>query len=247
MFSVEARSGVNVLRMDDGKVNAMGPAWVAAFGPAWREATAGGAPVVLAGNAKVFCAGLDLKTLPGLGEKGLADFGRGFMRVFRDVLAHPRPVVAAVDGAALAGGAILALAADYRFVSPAARLGLTEVPVGVPFPPPVVDLARMALPPQELPDALLRGTVREGVDCVARGWAQALAPRERILDDAVAMATELGALSRPAFASAKVHPRAALVAQYDRFDAEADAWAKQLLSPETLAALQATLARLQRR
>lgn len=233
--------------MDDGKVNAMGPAFVTGFPAAWRDATAGGAPVVLAGNAKVFCAGLDLKALVHLDAKQLADFGRGFMRVFRDVLAHPRPVVAAVDGAALAGGAVLALASDHRLVSPAARLGLVEVPVGIPFPPPVVDLARLTLPPQELPDALLRGAVREDADCVARGWAQALVPRERLLDEAIALARELGAYSRPAYASAKTHPRAALVAAFDRFDGEADAWAEQLLSDETKTALAATLARLQRR
>ena len=247
MFHLERRDGVHVLRMDDGKVNAMGPGFVQGFPQAWRDATADGAPVVLAGNAKVFCAGLDLRALVHLDAKETADFGRAFMRVFRDVLAHPRPVVAAVDGAALAGGAILALAADYRLVSPAARLGLTEVPVGVPFPGPVADLARLFLPVQELPDALLRGAVREGPECVARGWAQALVPRERLVEEAVTMARELGGFSPLAFASAKQHPRTALLAAVDRFDAEAEAWAAQLFAEETKAALAATLARLGKR
>ncbi|HEX2021881.1 MAG TPA: enoyl-CoA hydratase/isomerase family protein, partial [Candidatus Thermoplasmatota archaeon] len=113
MFHVdEPAPGVARLRMDDGKVNAMGPAFVEAFPRAFADAARGGRAVVLAGNAKAFSAGLDLKTLPSLDREAFARFARGFTTLFGEVLAHPRPVVAAVDGPAIAGGAVLALCAD---------------------------------------------------------------------------------------------------------------------------------------
>ncbi|HET6404034.1 MAG TPA: enoyl-CoA hydratase/isomerase family protein [Candidatus Thermoplasmatota archaeon] len=153
---------VALLRIDDGKVNAIGPDFLRSFGAAWTEATREGRAVVLAGNAKAFSAGLDLKRLPGLERAEMVAFARGFNALFRDVLAYPRPVVAAVDGPAMAGGAILALCADFRLVGPNAKLAVTEVPVGIPFPAPVVELVRARLPVPEHAPAILRGGVRAG-------------------------------------------------------------------------------------
>src|SRR5687768_9532384 len=79
MFRIERPSErVAILRMDDGKVNAMGPDFVQAFPKAWADATADGRAVVLAGNAKAFCAGLDLKRLPTLEAAELEGFARAF-------------------------------------------------------------------------------------------------------------------------------------------------------------------------
>ncbi|HVM45150.1 MAG TPA: enoyl-CoA hydratase/isomerase family protein, partial [Candidatus Thermoplasmatota archaeon] len=125
---------VALVRIDDGKVNAIGPAFLRAFQSAWSDATRDGRAVVFSGNAKAFSAGLDLKALPALERADMVAFARGFNALFRDVLAYPRPVVAAIDGPAMAGGAILALACDFRLVGPRAKLAVTEVPVGIPFP-----------------------------------------------------------------------------------------------------------------
>lgn len=239
--------GVSLLRMDDGKVNAMGPSFVTAFEAAWREAEATGDAIVVAGNAKAFSAGLDLKTLPTLDRAALETFARGFMGIFRDVLAHPRPVVAAVDGPALAGGAVLALASDFRLVAPRARIGLTEVPVGVPFPTPVADLARDRLPPQEHAPALLRGLARTGAEAVATGWAHALVEPEALLPEAAKLAAEVGAHSTLAVASAK-GGSAALAARFDAFvKNEASRWAGLVSDPATKAAIAEGFARAAKR
>lgn len=241
---VDAAPGVALLRMDDGKVNAIGPAFLDAFPKAWAEASAGGRAIVLAGNAKAFCAGLDLKALPGLGRDGAVAFARGFMRMFADVADHPRPVVAAVDGAALAGGAVLALCADLRLVGPRARLGLTEVPIGIPFPRAVVELARDRLPPHEHAPALLHGVQRAGDECVRAGWAHEHHESERLEGAAVAWAAALAAHHPPAFASAKRPLNAPLAEALRAFaERDADAWTDALLAPETLQAIAAGFAR----
>lgn len=246
MFQVEDRgNGVVLLRMDDGKVNAIGPEFLLRFGKAWREATVTGKAVVITGNAKAFSAGLDLKVLPTLSREDLFAFSRGFMALFRDVLAYDRPVVAAVDGPALAGGAILALCGDLRLVAPGARLGVTEMPVGIPFPPPVLALVRDRLPPQEAWPALLQGVIRQGDACIQAGWAHRHVERARLVDEAVAAAAELGAFNPVAYRLAKAQLSDTLVAAFSRFEKEgAEAWVDLLADPQTLGAIVAYFERV---
>lgn len=245
MFHVEpVGERVALLRMDDGKVNAIGPEFLDGFSRAWREATREGRAVVLAGNAKAFCAGLDLKKLPGLERAEMVAFARGFNALFRDVLAYERPVVAAIDGPAMAGGAILALACDFRLVGPGAKLGVTEVPVGIPFPAPVVDLVRARLPAPEHAPALLRGIVRAGEECVRTGWAHESLAADALADRAQILADELASFSVRAFSAAKTDA-APLAARFDAFlKNDAERWVDLVMSEETLEAIVSYFARV---
>lgn len=245
MFQVEQRGTVGVLRIDDGRVNAMGPSWVQGFPKAFREAAKGTRPVVILGNAKALSAGLDLKTLPTLSPEELVDFTRGFMSAFREVLAHPRPVIVGVDGAAIAGGSVLSLAADFRIGTVRAKMGVTEVPVGIPFPGPVLELVRARLPPQEATEAILRGTVRVGDECLARGWVDKIVDPNSLRDACIQLADDLGAHSPLAYGMAKAQLNGALVQSFEAFEKDgAEAWAKLLHHDETLEGLMRTLARL---
>lgn len=245
MFHVERKGErVSVLRIDDGKVNAIGPEFVERFPTAWAEATADARAVVIAGNAKALSAGLNLKVLPTLERAELVRFASGFMSMFGEILGHPRPVVAAVDGPALAGGAIIALCADFRFVGPRAKLGLTEVPIGIPFPKPVADLARAKLPPQEWPEALLRGAIREGEACVGHGWAQSY-HAEGVEAAAVARADELAQFYAGAYGPAKRVLNGDLATTLSAFAKDgAEAWVDDLTSEATMAALLEGFARM---
>lgn len=238
MFTVERHGDkVALLRMDDGKVNAIGPQFLASFSRAWHDVEAEGRAVVLAGNAKAFSAGLDLKTLPALERPEMSAFARGFNSLFRDVLAYPRPVVAAVDGPAMAGGAILALASDFRLVGPNAKLGVTEVPVGIPFPAPVAALVRARLPPQEHAPALYRGQIRGGEECVRTGWAHELVPSAQLVPRALELARELAEHHPPAYAAAK-SDAGPIVAQFDAFvKQDAERWVDVVMSEETIDAI----------
>lgn len=248
MLKVErVGADVSVLRMDDGRVNAIGPGFLRDFPGAWTEASAGGRAIVLAGNARVFCAGLDVKALAVMPPAEVEELARGFARAFRAPLEHPRPVVACVEGGAMAGGAVLALSADWRVASPEAKMGVTEVPVGVPFPRPVLELVRARLPPPEHAPALLQGVVRSGDDLAARGWAHAVVPREGALAEAVRVAKELAGHSELAFAAAKADLSAPLVDGWRAFEKEAGAWAATLQKDETRVALRRTLERMTRR
>jgi enoyl-CoA hydratase/carnithine racemase len=145
----------------------------------------------------------------------------------------------------MAGGAVLALASDLRVVTPRARLALSEMPVGIPFPEPVLDIVRAALPPEELGPAVFQGATRQGEQCVQLGWAHHLATSEAVVDDALAIARELAAFSPLAYAAAKRGLRHGLLERAERFEKqEAERYVEQLAHPDTVAAILAYMARL---
>jgi enoyl-CoA hydratase len=95
-----------------------------------------GEPVLLTGAGDTFCAGLNLKEIGGLDAGGMESFLELFDRVVVALLSHDAPVVACVNGHAIAGGCVLMLACDLRVAtaSPAARLGLNEAALAAPRP-----------------------------------------------------------------------------------------------------------------
>jgi methylglutaconyl-CoA hydratase len=123
------------------KRNALNPELIAALrGALARAAQEDDVRVVLlAGAGKDFCAGLDLKALDEAAGTGVAAqmaSARLFGDLILDIRRHPRPVIAAVHGRALAGGAGIATASDLILASESASFGYPEVKIG--FVPAVV-------------------------------------------------------------------------------------------------------------
>ena len=89
--------------------------------------------VILTGSGKAFCAGMDLEELQGLARKSrkenLED-SRRMAALFRRIHEFPHPVIAAVNGPAIAGGCGIAMLADFTLAAPEAKFGYTEVKVG---------------------------------------------------------------------------------------------------------------------
>ena len=132
LVSYEVSDGVATLVMDDGKVNVLSLRMLAAIHEALDQAMADRAAVVLAGRTGVFSAGFDLGTLRAGGPDGVA-MGRGGFALAARVLSFPFPVVAACTGHAIAMGAFLLCACDYRIGAAGAyKLTANEVAIGFP-------------------------------------------------------------------------------------------------------------------
>jgi methylglutaconyl-CoA hydratase len=89
--------------------------------------------VVLAGAGESFCSGLDLTVLQGMKDKPAVEHradAERIGRLFRTLYELPKPTIAAVHGAAVAGGTGLATICDFTLATPAARFGYTEARIG---------------------------------------------------------------------------------------------------------------------
>jgi enoyl-CoA hydratase len=145
MLDVEDHSGVTVLRLSHGKVNALDVELLRAVTAAVRGARPEGA-VVITGTGSSFSAGVDLRAITAGGEPYVREFLPELSAMFTAVFGHPGPVLAAVNGHAIAGGCVLAAACDMRVMSQG-KIGLTELSVGVPFPPAAMEIMRHAVGP----------------------------------------------------------------------------------------------------
>jgi methylglutaconyl-CoA hydratase len=89
--------------------------------------------VILTGAGKSFCSGMDLETLQAIAyqtpDENLAD-SRRMSRMFQLVYGFPKPLITAVNGAAIAGGCALATLSDFTVAAPEAKFGYTEVRIG---------------------------------------------------------------------------------------------------------------------
>lgn len=201
----ELDGGVAVVRMDDGKANAVSHEVADLLHRSIdRAADDGARAVVLAGRPGRFCAGFDLTTM-----RAGTDQARELLRVGLDLTLRlyqlPVPVVAAATGHALAMGAILLLSSDLRIGAQGqAKIGLNEVAIGMPVPSSVVELARDRLTPTHLVRAVNLAEVFDPAGAVAAGYLDELAPAEQVEAVALDRARALGqGLSRPAFAATR--------------------------------------------
>lgn len=165
--------------------------------------------LILTGAGGVFASGADIAELR---SRDAADARAGInTTVFGRVHALPMPVLAAIDGYALGGGAELAYAADLRIGTPAARIGNPETGLGIIAAagatwrlPRIVGEARAA-------ELLLTGRILDAAEAVAWGLLSAVHPADRLLPAAHALADRIAA----ADSLATMHTKRALLAPAD--------------------------------
>jgi enoyl-CoA hydratase len=242
VIGVEQHGTVAVVRIDHGKVNALDLELLRGITETMRDLATAGA-VVLTGTGRAFSAGVDLRRIvdggAAYGEEFLPALSDAFLAVFD----CPRPVVAAINGHALAGGCVLAAAADLRLMS-GGTIGLTELLVGVQFPTVPLEIARYAFGPQAARLALT--TEAFGVDDAVRlGLVDEVVSADNLLTDAVARATKLAQFPAHVYASTKAQLHRQARRQIDERRRADDAAAMEVwTSDDTLANISAFLVRL---
>jgi len=245
MFESSRQGEVTILRMAHGKANAMSLEFCAALSTRIEEfRTSSARALVLTGSGRIFSAGVDLLRL----SEGGAPYVRQFLPVlnamFAAVFNCPKPIVAAVNGHAVAGGCVLAGAADRRLMArEAGRIGVTELLVGVPFPPIAMEIMRHVLASHRFETAIFTGATYAPDDAAARGLVDEVVGEEELLARAIAAAQALAALSPPAFALSKWQTRAVALERVQQ-SADVDAQVTALwCADETLARVRDYVAR----
>jgi enoyl-CoA hydratase len=208
-YRLEQRDGIALVRLRCGKGNALNERSLSAIEAALDEAASGEAGgVVLTGSDGFFSAGLDLVGLYRVERDAMDRFMRRFDGVMLRVFEFPRPVVAAVGGHAVAGGAVLALACDARVMGDGAgRFGLNEIRLGLPFPASALEIVRHAVPPGAVEPALYEGELLDGAGALGRGLVGSLVPGDPV-EAALEACARLRAGPGSAFATVKASLRA---------------------------------------
>jgi enoyl-CoA hydratase len=239
------QDGVAVLAMTHGKANALDTRLCQALCGALDDAAASGATaVVLTGQGTVFSAGVDLHQVIA----GRKDYLTGFLpelrRVFTRLALFELPLVAAVNGHAIAGGFILCAAADWAIMAEGTgRVGVTELLVGVPFPGVALELLRLRAGDILTRPLALSGVLTGAEQALADGLVDEVAPAPELASRSLSAARRLAALG-PAFGLTKRQLRRELPARVRdlaALDAEVDAiWQ----APSTLDRIQAFMGSL---
>ncbi|MCO4747021.1 MAG: enoyl-CoA hydratase/isomerase family protein [Proteobacteria bacterium] len=154
---------------------------------------ADGSPLLIRGSGDAFSAGLNLKEIVEADLDGMKVFLDKLGELLDLIWRYPGPTVAAMNGHAIAGGALVALVCDHRVVTsnPKARIGLNEVAIGVRFPQFILRLVQARIGGQHLSEVVLGAHLFGPEDAVRVGLA------DEVADDVLAVANKrLATLAR---------------------------------------------------
>ena len=231
-WTIEHIDDVAVVTMTSNKVNALDDDFFSDLQAAIAELqSTPPLPVVLTGTGKSFSAGLNLVDLYEFDRTTLTAFVDRFGETMLAWFSLPRPTVAAVNGHAIAGGCVVALACDLRIAADNddTKIGLNEVQVGIPFPGVPFEITRHALSPGRLREVMLTGALYTPEEARTRGLVDVIVEPDALLQRAVTVARSIAPDSLEAYATIKAHllgPALARVAESrERIDREfLDVW-----------------------
>ena len=235
---------IEIIRIQHGKANALDLELCAELETRLNGARDADA-VILTGSGSIFSAGVDLVRLTNEGAPYVAKFVPALISMLRTLFAFPRPVVAAINGHAIAGGCVIAAASDARVMAAGnGRIGMPELVVGVPMPSLVVEVCRFAFPPPLLQTLFYTGTTLRADDALAKGMVDEVVDSAELESRANAVAERLVSIGSTNFTLTKRQLRDATLARAEALAQEHDAlmlaqWSK----PETHEHIRAYLAR----
>jgi len=205
MIERKDHDGIRVLKLAHGKVSAIDVELGGALIAEMKEAaTPSVKAVIVTGTGSSFSAGVDLFRL----IKDGPDYARRFVPILdgllQSTLTLPKPVIAAVNGHAIAGGCILAAACDHRImIEGNGRIGIPELAVGVPFPSLPLQIMAARLADGALRDLVFTGRTVQVDEAKALGLIDEKCPAGMLMDRAMEVAQRMASIPARAFALTK--------------------------------------------
>src|SRR5262245_60635855 len=192
MIERTLQDGILTLRLAHGKASALDVKLLDALLRELAGAAEDVRAVVLTGTGSIFSAGVDLFRLTQGGADYVHRFLPALSRLLQALFAFPRPVVAAANGHAIAGGCVIVLAADVRLMAGGrGRIGLPELLVGVPFPAAALEVVRFGVPRGKLQSLIYTGRTLPPQEALAAGLVDEVVPAERLQARALEVARDL--------------------------------------------------------
>lgn len=203
MIDVERNGRIALVRLNHPPVNALGTEVLAALSEALASVAEADA-VVLTGQGAAFSAGANLFRVLEAGADEVRSGVSQLATTFGDLFTFPRPVIAAVNGHAIAGGAVLICACDWKLAAEGDhKIGFGELRVGVPFPTWALEIARFAVQPERLQEVIYFGRSYDPAGAMERGLIDEIVPAGRLLDRAFEVAERLASMPAITFEQTK--------------------------------------------
>ena len=205
MLEWSETDGLATMWLNHGPVNALDREFLVDIATTVRaiEAEDVGA-LIVTGRGSCFSAGADLYRVLEGGASYIGDSVQALSDTFEALFTFKRPMVAAINGHAIAGGCIIAAAADHRVMAEGdAKIGISELRVGVPFPTYALEIMRYAAAPHRLQELVLFGR-SYGVDrAIELGLADEVVTADSLIETATVRARRLAAIPRGSFETMK--------------------------------------------
>jgi enoyl-CoA hydratase len=240
MIKVEPVSqSVTVVRFNHGPVSALDLEFLLALRAELAALAETDAALVLTGTSSALSAGVDLLRILDGGPDYEAQFIPALVGAFDDLFAYERPVVAALNGHAIAGGCVIACCADHRLMAQGrGRIGVPEQLVGVAFPAVALAAVRYATGDVGVADLVNSGATLLPDEAQRRGLVDEVVPEAELLDRAIAKAEHLAAIPPLTFAHTKRTLRDRYWTEVETTGRQRDAEMLEVWkSPATLAAM----------
>ncbi|MDX1496932.1 MAG: enoyl-CoA hydratase/isomerase family protein [Salinisphaeraceae bacterium] len=206
MIEKTLENGVLTLRLAHGKASVLDLELLQALTQALDEAQedAEVKAVILTGSGSIFSAGVDLKRLLDEREAYAEKFVPLLDQAFEVLFEFPKPVIAAVNGHAIAGGCILVATCDIKLMAQGkGRIGIPELKVGVPFPVSAFEVLRFAIGRNKLQALLYQAETFNPDEALEKGWVDEVLDADSLMTRAQIVAAELGAIPAESFRISK--------------------------------------------
>lgn len=215
LIHYSCNEAIATLTLNNGKVNALSPEMIAAFNQCLDQAKQDRAIVIITGQPGILSGGYDLKVMTSGIDNAFNLVALG-STLTRRMLAHPYPIIVACPGHAIAKGAFLLLAADYRIGTEGAfNIGLNEVLIGMTMHNAGIELAKDRLTKPAFQRAVINGEMFNPQDAVSAGFLDRVVPAEQLLDTALAVATQMKKINMNAHSKTKLKVRKGLLEALD--------------------------------
>ncbi|MDP3938791.1 MAG: enoyl-CoA hydratase/isomerase family protein [Deltaproteobacteria bacterium] len=223
MVHVERDGAIAICHLDRPPANAVDIAFVDRMAEMFERVLAKDdvGAVVLTGKGAFFSGGLDLKAVPAYGPEEQRALIEKVNAMVTRIYGFPRPVVAAVNGHAVAAGLILMLTADYRVGTDApCKIGLTEARVGIPFPAGPMEVLKAEVTPHVARVLALEARNIGPAAALEKGLLDELQPPGRVLPRALEVARDLAGIPSEAYRRIKRQLRGDTLARMEAIVAE---------------------------
>ncbi len=236
MVEFENRDEVTVVRLRHGKVNALDLELLSELNDKLDELEKSPSKaIVLTGFGGAFSAGVDLLRVVDEGRPYVDRFVPMLTASLLKLFTFPKPTVAAINGHAIAGGAILAWACDHTIMAlNSGMIGIVELLVGVPFPSLPLEIVRYAVPAEQFQSLVYSGDLFDAEKAFELGLINSALPAAELETAALERARKYANIPSESFSATKKLMRQPALDRYERYAASLDAETKKIWAKDEI-------------